>query len=145
LSGFLRTAVLMIALNGQGSPWSTSTGDDHLHGGTSCWLCLENNQHVAVSVAVFMHHGELAETTVSCLKLHNAAIPETLWMQFNGQASKPEMEQRTSVTSGSVQAMLTSLLSMGHGDWFVRLSRWHPGSPWSGRGPVPGGRFHERL
>jgi hypothetical protein len=26
-----------------------------------------------------------------------------------------------------------------------RLSRWRPGSPWSGRGSVPGGRFHERV
>jgi hypothetical protein len=29
------------------------------------------------------------------------------------------MEQYSSVTSGSIQAMLTSLLSMGHGDWSV--------------------------
>ena len=26
-----------------------------------------------------------------------------------------------------------------------KLSRWHPGSPWFGRGSVPGGRFHDRL
>jgi hypothetical protein len=29
------------------------------------------------------------------------------------------MEQSSSVTSGSIQAMLTFLLSMGHGDWSV--------------------------
>src|SRR5689334_16383881 len=49
----------------------------------------------------------------------------------------------SSVTSGSILAMLTSLLSMGHGDWFVCSPAGVLVGP--GRESVPGGRLHERL
>jgi hypothetical protein len=71
------------------------------------------------SVAVFMHHGELAETTVSCLDTENAAIPKALRMQIQRSRVGTGMEQHSSVTFGSTQAMLISLLSIGHGDWSV--------------------------
>lgn len=69
------------------------------------------------SVAVFMHRGELAETTVSCLDTADPAVSEELCMQI--QRSRGRTGQPSSVTSGSIPARLTSLLSMGHGDWSV--------------------------
>jgi hypothetical protein len=69
-------------------------------------------------------HGELAETTVGSLDTADGKTLFCYFWQYPGNA-------HISTINGSRGLVR-------------RLFRWLPGSPWSGRGSVPGGRFHER-
>jgi hypothetical protein len=82
---------------------------------------LENNQHVTASVAVFMIMGNWQKQQ------------SVLWTLLT--------EKHFSVTSGSIQAMLTSPLSMGHGDWSVGSSAGFLVAPGPGADRSPAAGF----